>query len=131
MTLVDKNIADVFVVQVPGSAPKSIMVASAIRGSYQVSVAAMLSYICQGNVLKWNNIAHIPRKVFVSNACYELQKAGIDYIKSVVASTPGNKIDIDVGDWGKLVALNATYVKTPSKVIALVNVNELTNPVRY
>ena len=131
MTLVDKHIADVFVVQVPGSAPKSIMVTSAIRGSYQVSVAAMMSHMCQGNVLKWNDIAHIPRKIFVSSACYELQKAGIDYIKSVLASTSDNKIDIEIGEWGKLVALNATYVKTPARVIAVVNGSELTNPVRY
>jgi hypothetical protein len=129
MNIVSQNAADVFVVPVPGNAPTSTMVAAALRGSYQVSVTAMMTYIQEGTVLKWSDVAHIPRTIFVSNACHALQRAGIEYIQSILDSVPGNKVGIRIGGWDTLVALRATYKKVPSRVIALVNHDELTNPV--
>lgn len=129
LQVVAKHQADVFVVVLPGTASKSIMLTSALRGSYHISPEILTSNFREGVALKWHEVAHIPRIIFVSSGCYAAQKNGIDYVQSVVQSVASNKIEIKFGDWESLRQHIATHARTPARVIALVNSDELKHPV--
>jgi hypothetical protein len=129
MKVVEKHEADVFIVDKIGDVPKSIAATTGFRGSFQVTPGLVLSNGLHGVATKWHSVAGINRVVFVSTACNNHSRLGLDYVRSILGSIQHNKIDMVVGDWAKLQELRRKFSKTPARVIAIVKESELKLPV--
>ena len=128
MKVVEKHEADVFIVDKIGDVPKSIATTTGFRGSFQVTPGLVLSNRLHGVAPKWHSVAGINRVVFVSTACHNRNRLGLDYVRSILGNIH-NKIDMVVGDWAKLQELRRKFSTTPARVIAIVKESELKLPV--
>ena len=128
MKVVEKHEADVFVVDKPGDPQTSIAATTGLRGSFQVTPGLLVSNGLRGVAMKWHSVAGINRVVFVSTACNDQQRPGLDYVRSILGSIQNNKIDVVVGDWAKLQELRNKFKSTPARVIAVVKSSELKLP---
>lgn len=129
MKVVEKHEADVFIVDKIGDVPKSIATTTGFRGSFQVTPGLVLSNGLHGVATKWHSVAGINRVVFVSTACHNRNRLGLDYVRSILGNIQHNKIDMVVGDWAKLQELRRKFSTTPARVIAIVKESELKLPV--
>ena len=123
--------ADVFVVTELGHAGKSVMATTALRGSYHVTPALLLTNGEDGVALKWHAVAQVARAIFVSAACRVRQDAGLQYIKTILDAIGRHKIQLVDGDWDQLLELKRKHVNQPSRVIALITVGDKRHPVTF